>query len=62
MPVVFALQDDPAFRRMIDKWIEIRKSDGTVSRLYDYWILGRMPDQRRKPRWSVIRDVLGWIE
>jgi hypothetical protein len=30
-------------------------------RIYDYWILGKGVE-RAGPRWSVIRDVLGWIE
>ena len=29
--------------------------------LYEYWILGRATEDTG-PRWSVIRDVLGWVE
>ena len=35
--------------------------DGTVERLFDYWIHGQDAG-RRGPRWSVLRDVLGWVE
>lgn len=43
----------------LDRWIELKKRDGTIQELYDYWILGRNA-QPPKPRWSIIRDVLHW--
>jgi len=53
--------DDPQFAAFIDSWIELKKRDGTIDRLYDYWILGN--DARpARPRWSVVRDVLGWTD
>ena len=45
----------------VDAWIELKKTDGTIQQLYDYWILGREA-QQRQPRWSVIRDVLHWVD
>jgi len=45
----------------VDTWIELKKSDGTIQQLYDYWILGREAE-RRGPRWSVMRNVLGWVD
>jgi hypothetical protein len=30
-----------------------------VTRAYDYWILGKGADNRG-PRWSILRNVLGW--
>jgi proton glutamate symport protein len=45
----------------LESWIELKKHDGTVQSLYDYWILGRGA-QIRQPRWSVLRNVLGWVE
>lgn len=52
---------DAAFAAFIDKWIELKRKDGTIERLYDYWILGRNASPERK-RWSVIRNVLHWVE
>ena len=42
-------------------WIDLKQKDRTIQSLYDYWILGKnaVPTQ---PRWSVIRDVLHWVE
>jgi len=45
----------------VNAWIELKLKDGTTTRLYDYWILGRGAVEK-KPRWSVIRNVLHWIE
>jgi Na+/H+-dicarboxylate symporter/ABC-type amino acid transport substrate-binding protein len=45
----------------VDTWIELKRSDGTIKELYDYWILGRAA-AHVGPRWSVIRDVLHWVD
>ncbi len=41
--------------------LELKRSEGTIDALYSYWMLGGAA-QIRKPRWSVIRDVLGWVD
>ena len=51
---------DPTFVTFLDRWLELKRRDGTVQELYDYWILGRNA-QPRQPRWSVVRNVLGWV-
>ena len=38
------------------------KARGTVDELYRYWMLGAAETERKPPRWSVVRDVLHWIE
>jgi hypothetical protein len=37
----------------------MQRSTGATQRAYDYWVLGRGADERRR-RWSVLHDVLGW--
>jgi hypothetical protein len=50
---------DLGMARFLGLWIDIKRKDGTVQALYDHWILGR--DARaKKPRWSILRDVLHW--
>jgi hypothetical protein len=62
VPLVYALpRDDRDFRQYVNHWIDTVQRDGTVDRLYDHWVLGRQ-DQDRPPRWSVMRDVLGWVD
>jgi Na+/H+-dicarboxylate symporter/ABC-type amino acid transport substrate-binding protein len=43
-------------------WLMAEQSDGTVDRLYQHWALGGAAEVKKAPRWSVIRNVLGWVE
>ncbi len=52
---------DLEWDRFVSDWVGLKKKDGTVESLYDYWILGRGAGENG-PRWSVIRDVLGWVD
>jgi ABC-type amino acid transport substrate-binding protein len=45
----------------MNNWIELKRGEGTIDELYQYWMLGGL-SQANKPRWSVIRDVLGWVD
>ena len=40
--------------------MDLPGQDGpSYNRAYDYWILG-VGAEEEKPRWSVVRNVLGW--
>ena len=41
-------------------WLTLAKENGTAQKLYDYWILGKQTSPVY--HWSVIRDVLHWVE
>ena len=43
----------------MNHWIDFTKKRGVFQKAYDYWILGREAGPSQ-PRWSVMRDVLGW--
>jgi len=61
IPMAYMLPiGEPEWESAVDTWVELKKTDGTVERLYDHWILGR-ESESAEPRWSVIRDVLGWV-
>ncbi|WP_076410700.1 cation:dicarboxylate symporter family transporter [Shewanella sp. UCD-KL12] len=53
--------ENPTLVNFMNSWLELQRSAGYVDTLYDYWILGQNA-QPKKPRWSVIKDVLHWIE
>jgi len=62
-PLVFAM--DPSSSTLhgyVDAWLEMATRDGTVDRFFAYWIMGEDPPERRVPRWSLIRNALGWVE
>jgi ABC-type amino acid transport substrate-binding protein len=45
----------------INAWLRLKREDKTIDQLYKYWILGAGAEPRQ-PRWSVVRDVLGWVD
>lgn len=53
--------DDAAMDEFIDHWVMLKQHDGSVDRAFDHWILGK-GTEKNGPRWSVIRDVLGWVD
>ena len=44
-----------------DAWLVAEKSRGTVDQLYRHWMLGEAAQKQKPPRWSVIRNVLHWV-
>ena len=62
IPLVYPfLGKDDLFGEVVNYWIEVKKHDGTIQDAYDYWILGQGGEQK-PPRWSIIRDVLHWVD
>ena len=45
----------------LNSWIDIAVKGKFVDELFDHWILGRGAEEKQ-PRWSVIRDVLHWVD
>lgn len=63
LPLAGAMDVSPStLHGYVDAWMELARQDGTVDRYFSYWILGEDPPGRRVPRWSVVRDVLGWVD
>lgn len=59
-PVAFALPKGQVdYTQFINTWLELKQENGFQQKVYEFWILGENP-KAKKPRWSVIRDVLGW--
>ena len=52
---------DAAFARVVNTWIALNRKDGTFDSAYQHWILGHDATPTR-PRWSIVRDVLHWVE
>ncbi len=52
---------DVEMLEFVSNWVDLKKKDGTIDALYEYWMLGGAA-KPRTPRWSVIRDVLGWVD
>jgi Na+/H+-dicarboxylate symporter/ABC-type amino acid transport substrate-binding protein len=63
LPLVypFAGRDDAPFDEFLDHWVLLIQHDGSSERAYNYWILGEGAE-KSQPRWSVVRNVLGWVD
>jgi Na+/H+-dicarboxylate symporter len=52
---------DQDFASFLNTWIELKRRDGTIDALYGHWILGKQAG-KRQPRWSIVRNVLHWLD
>ena len=52
---------DQEWMQFVNTWIELKRRDGTIDALYGHRILGKQAT-KREPRWSVIRNVLRWVD
>lgn len=61
-PVAYAFAlDNKRLSEAFDAWLVAEKSRGTVDQLYRHWMLGEASERQRPQRWSVIRNVLHWV-
>ncbi|MEM1367932.1 MAG: cation:dicarboxylase symporter family transporter [Cyanobacteria bacterium P01_H01_bin.15] len=61
-PAAYILpENSPDFNETVNVWLQLKQEDGTINSLNNYWVKGNL-SSTEKPRWSIIRDVLGWIE
>jgi hypothetical protein len=62
VPTAFGMARTPGeLADVVNEWIVFAENAGLVQRSYDYWVLGQgaRPTERR---WSILRDVLGWVD
>jgi ABC-type amino acid transport substrate-binding protein len=52
---------DQELLNYLNSWIDIKIKGSVLDEVHDHWILGRGAEEKQ-PRWSVIRDVLHWVE
>lgn len=62
MPAAYPVpKGDAEMMEFVSNWIELKRSEGSIERLYGYWMHGGAT-ANKAPRWSVIRNVLGWVD
>jgi Na+/H+-dicarboxylate symporter/ABC-type amino acid transport substrate-binding protein len=63
IPVAYAVaHGNLELLNAVNAWLLSEKALGNIDELYEYWMLGGASLQDKPPRWSVIRDVLGWVK
>jgi ABC-type amino acid transport substrate-binding protein len=61
IPIAYAVgRNDQELLAFLNTWLDLKKKDGTITKLYDHWILGKNAE-RTNARWSIIRNVLHWV-
>jgi Na+/H+-dicarboxylate symporter/ABC-type amino acid transport substrate-binding protein len=61
-PSAYAIAwDNTDLLRYVDNWVKLKKIDGTIDIAYNRWILG-VVDKSAEKRWSIAKDVLGWLD
>jgi Na+/H+-dicarboxylate symporter/ABC-type amino acid transport substrate-binding protein len=61
VPLAYAMPTgEPALTAFVNTWLDLKRHDGTIEALYQYWILGRAAEPLG-PRWSIMRNVLHWV-
>jgi Na+/H+-dicarboxylate symporter len=62
LPTAFGLAaNSEGLKQVIDEWVIYATNAGIVDKAYDYWITGQGAENT-EPRWSIIRNVLGWVD
>jgi len=63
LPVSYAVaRGNDDLLRIVNSWILMTKEEGLIDALYRHWMLGEATEAERLPRWSIIQNVLGWVE
>ena len=63
-PYLFAYlmpPDSTELESFVDYWLHLKASSGFEQEQRDYWIQ-RIPRTSSAPRWSILRNVLGWVK
>jgi ABC-type amino acid transport substrate-binding protein len=62
IPAAYALpRGESQWKDFVDSWIDLKRKDGSIESEYQFWMQGGAA-KIKQPRWSIIRDVLGWID
>jgi len=62
IPVALVLPHDQAhFNNKINDWLTLVEKNKTIGNFYEHWILGKSK-KPKEPRWSIMRNVLHWVD
>jgi ABC-type amino acid transport substrate-binding protein len=62
VPIAYAVsRRNPEFAGFLSQWANLKRDSLEYPMLYDHWILG-LDAEPKHPRWSIIRNVLGWVK
>jgi len=63
LPVSYAVaRGNSDLLLVLNSWLLMKNEEGAIDALYRHWMLGGAAEAEKLPRWSVIRNILGWVE
>ncbi len=63
IPVAYSVaRSNDQLLAAVNTWIELQQAQGNVDKLYRHYLLGEASKTEKKPRWSIMKDVLEWGE
>jgi ABC-type amino acid transport substrate-binding protein len=54
-------RNEPQLADHVETWLTLQREAGILDRLHSYWINGEGAEST-EPRWSIIRNLPGWID
>jgi proton glutamate symport protein len=55
--------NEERFLMFINQWLILKKNENFTKKQYELWVLGKTKNaQAPEARWSIIRDILHWVE
>jgi len=61
IPMAYPMTNNDNWVLFVNTFLELKQKDGTIDKLFSHYIEGKGTDIK-EPRWSVIKDVLHWVE
>jgi hypothetical protein len=53
----------PHFLHYLNQWLDLKRTQGYTTRQYELWVKGKTEiAAAQEPRWSIIRNVLHWVD
>ena len=52
-------EGSPDFISFLNNWLMLKEESGMSQDMVNYWVQG-LPPKGQTPRWSILRNVLGW--
>ena len=54
---------NPRLLEYLNQWLALKQAEGYTRNQYDLWVKGKTEIAvHQQPRWSIIRNVLSWVE
>ncbi len=62
LPMAYPIaKENLSLLEFMNGWITIKKEENFINRYFEHWILGK-GSEKTEPHWSVIRNVLHWVD